>query len=83
MILDEAKEIIQGERREAYGPVHESFEKIARLWSEVMGYKVTPQQVALCMVQLKIAREIARPKKDNRIDIINYAALLDQLHENN
>lgn len=47
----------------------------------MIGVSVTPQQVCLCMVQLKIARELNKPTRDNRVDLCGYAALLDQLEE--
>lgn len=80
-ILLEAEQIINGERREAYGDVRESFAKIAALWSVVLGVAVTPSQVALCMTLLKIQREANKPGYDNRLDAIGYIALLDKLTE--
>ena len=60
-LLQEANELIYGQREADYGSATENFGRIARLWSEVMGQQVTPEQVLLCMVQLKIARLIQSP----------------------
>ena len=75
---DHAKYIIggDGQRRADYGGVEESFTRIAALWSVVLGTAVTAEQVALCMIQLKLARLFQKPNHtDSWVDIIGYAAL--------
>jgi hypothetical protein len=79
-ILEEAHAIIIGPRREAYGSVEESFERVATMWSVLLGKTVTREQVALCMVALKLCREMQKPGRDNRVDICGYTALLDHLN---
>lgn len=79
---DTAKGLIggNGQRRQDYGGVEESFERIAKLWSVVIGTDVTAEQVALCMVQLKLARLFVTPNHtDSWVDIIGYAALGGQI----
>lgn len=71
-IVNEAVNLVTGDRQKAYGHPSKNFEDTARLWSVVLGIDVTPQQVALCMVQLKLAREIYGPKRDNLVDAIGY-----------
>lgn len=80
-ILEEAQKIIAGERREAYGPVEESFLRIAAIWTGILGKPVTPKEVALCMIGLKTYREANKAGRDNRIDIVGYAVLADQLEQ--
>ncbi len=80
-ILEEAQEIISGPRRESYGSVEASFTRIANLWTPIVGIRVTPQQVALCMIQLKVAREANSHSRDNLVDISGYAALLGDLNK--
>ena len=80
-ILDEAKRLVAGDRREAYGPIRKSFEGPATMWSVILGTEVKPQQVAQCMIALKMCRELNRPKRDNRVDICGYAHLLNCLEE--
>ena len=79
-VLEEAAKIIWGERRDTYGPAENSFERIARGWSVILGQELTAEQVALCMIWLKIARELVVPKRDNLVDICGYAALLEVIH---
>lgn len=63
------------ERGESYGSVRENHLRIARLWSVVLGQDVTPEQVALCMTCLKVARLIETPDhEDSWIDIAGYGA---------
>ena len=82
-IFEDAATIIAGDRRQSYGPVHESFQNVADVWNAILRGKardtITPQQVALMMIGLKLIRESNRPDRDNRVDICGYAGLLDLL----
>ena len=62
-------------RGESYGDVRQNHQRIAALWSVVLGQDVTPEQVALCMTCLKVARLIETPAhEDSWIDIAGYGA---------
>lgn len=78
-ILEEAQNILYGDRQKEYGNVSQNFNNIAALWSIVLGVPVTPKQVALCMTQLKIAREMTKPKRDNVVDACAYLAALEKM----
>lgn len=78
-ILDEAKAIIEGPRRESYGNAADSFGLVARGWSDILGHPVSSRQVALCMVWLKVCRDANKPQRDNLVDIAGYAALAEKL----
>jgi hypothetical protein len=76
----EAEGIINGARRDAYGPVEESFQRIADLWSPIFGTQVTVQQVSAAMIVMKVARELGgEHHRDNLVDICGYALLWDRL----
>jgi hypothetical protein len=78
-LLDEAEAVL-GQRRAAYGPAADAMAAIAGRWSITLGQSVTPAQVALCMIDLKIARLAFDPRHhDSVIDIIGYAALLHEV----
>ncbi len=79
--LDNAKQLIDGPRRQAYGPVRESFGRVALAWSGILNKEITPQQVALMMIAFKVMRESNSHQADNIDDIAGYAALLEQLYE--
>jgi hypothetical protein len=78
-ILDEAKRIVYGERGENYGHPFEDFSRTAKIWSAILDIEITPEQVALCMVGLKISREVNRPKRDNVVDGAGYFENLDMV----
>ena len=62
-------------RGENYGDVRQNHQRIASLWSVVLGQDVTPEQVALCMTCLKVARLIETPAhEDSWVDIAGYGA---------
>jgi len=78
-MLQEAAGII-AERGAAYGDVATSMSVIAERWSITLGHAVTPAQVLLCMIDLKLTRLAHDPThKDSVADIIGYAALLPEV----
>jgi len=78
-VLKEADDLVTVERQKQYGSPFENFSVIAKFWSPILGVEVTPEQVALCMVQVKISREIFKPKRDNRVDMAGYTKTLDMV----
>lgn len=78
-ILDEAKALIYGERAAAYGPVSASFARIAAMWTIVLGHDVTPEQVGLMLVTMKVCRQVHKPQHDNLVDIAGYVGCIDKL----
>jgi hypothetical protein len=81
--LDRVKSIL-GNRSKEYGPPLESFERIARAWSETMGCEITPVRACQLMIDLKIARLRNDPTNvDSMIDIIGYTCCLHELAASN
>jgi hypothetical protein len=84
-IAEEADDIINGPRRESYGPVEQSFRRHALSWTAILLPKltadITPSEAALMMAALKINREANTPNRDNRVDLIGYTLLVDKLEE--
>lgn len=80
---DRAFELITGDRRNSYGAVSKSFERMALLFSGVLHHKltspVTAHEAGLLMCALKVGREAAKPAEDNRVDLCGYAGLLAEL----
>ena len=72
---------VTGPRQRDYAHPRVNFQRIADLWSPVLGVEVTPEQVALCMIQVKVAREINRHTRDNLVDLIGYTLTLDACRE--
>lgn len=79
-LLDEAAELIHGDRNKTYGSPVENFENTAALWTIQLrnklkpGEEITAPEVALLMIHLKMARTINQPKRDNFLDVAGYAA---------
>ena len=79
MLLQHAVGVIENRER-IYGPAAESFEAVAARWSLVLGITVTPAQVALCLIDLKLARLSHDPKHlDSIVDVAGYAACLREV----
>jgi len=79
-ITDEARRLVRGERADAYGPADESFRAIGRMWGALLGTgDIEPRKVALMMAALKLHRESHKASRENRVDLVGYALLADQL----
>lgn len=75
-LFAEASSIISGDRQAAYGSAKENFARTAALWEQALGASVSPVDVAVCMILLKIDRLKTSPAKaDTWVDILGYAAL--------
>lgn len=79
-LASEAVSIVTTSRQENYAHPTINFQRIADLWSPVFNQKVTPAQVGLAMILLKVAREINRHTRDNMVDLIGYTLTLDALY---
>jgi hypothetical protein len=78
-LFDHAAGVVTRRRRE-YGEPVELFDHIARRWSLTLGTKVSPAQVALCLIDLKLARLVRDPKHlDSVVDVAGYAAVLREV----
>lgn len=77
-ILQEAENLTNGDRQKAYGHPSVNFKNIADGWNWYlkMQYEIDinlqPQDVAMLMTLLKLAREVHLPKRDNLVDAAGY-----------
>lgn len=80
-VLEEAEEIIHGDRRASYGDPQESFERVWWLWTPIIEAKNLsgPEKAALCMMQLKVARYLKSRDRDSVVDMAGYAGCLAQI----
>ena len=68
------------ERGEDYGDALPLFRAVARRWSVTLGFDVSPAQVAICLIDLKLARLSQNPKHADSIrDIAGYAVILAEI----
>lgn len=80
-ILDEAKKAVEA-RGQIYGSAAPNMARTAALWSAILQKPVTADDVALCLIALKIARLLETPgHRDSIVDIAGYAAVLGALHD--
>jgi hypothetical protein len=85
-ILDEAKNIVDGDRAKEYGDVDASFTRIAALWSAYLSDETIPFlveinkfDVAKMMILLKVSRAAESNHRDSYIDIAGYVACVDKM----
>ena len=79
MLLQHAAGVVEN-RRDQYGDPGPLFDHVAKRWSLVLGAKVTPAQVALCLIDLKLARLVREPAHlDSIVDVAGYAACLREV----
>jgi Domain of unknown function (DUF6378) len=77
--LHHAAEVL-AQRRHEYGPPAEHFKQVAGRWSLTLGTAVRPEQVVLCLLDLKVARLAHDPgHRDSLIDLIGYSVVLHEL----
>ena len=80
-ICQEAQRIVHGPRRDGYGHPRKNFADTAAVWSVILGVPVTPQQVALCMIGVKLCRQVKKNNRDNLVDMCGYALCHELLAE--
>ena len=87
-ILDEAKDIIYGDREKTYGEPDVNLKRIATLWNAYMSAKaqsnsttIEPEDVCWMMVLLKASRQMNTPKRDNLIDAAGYIGLIERIQK--
>ena len=81
-VLLEAESLVNGPRNDSYGPPGADYAKTAKIWSGVLLPKlredITPAEAMLCMIAVKMSREVHRHKRDNLVDIAGYAECIEQ-----
>jgi len=87
-ILDEAKDIIYGDREKTYGAPDKNLKSIAGYWANHLHtrfgvyHDVTPEDVCIMMVLLKAARlgnDITH--RDSQVDAVGYLALMERIQK--
>jgi hypothetical protein len=80
--IDAAKVIINTDRNQEYGDPAENMKDIAQMMSVILrpalkdGAEIRPEQVAMCMIAVKLSRMTTSPKKlDSWTDIAGYVGV--------
>jgi hypothetical protein len=87
-ILTEANRLVHEDRSEAYDHPLDNFTRTAKLWQVALekvlkvDAVITPEMVGICLLLLKVARELHCQKRDNLVDAAGYAeAVAWVIHE--
>jgi hypothetical protein len=86
-VLEEAEGLIYGDRKEQYGNAAKNFGDIAHLWEPILGVRPSAEAVALCLLQLKVARAIndiragKDIKRDTIVDLAGYAGCIEKIQK--
>ena len=79
-LLEEATNLINGQRKEDYGDAKASFERIAAFWSNYLGVPIGSQDVINMMALMKLARLAHTPShRDSLADCVGYLLLSDRI----
>lgn len=80
-VLQEADRLVATDRQSAYGHPLDDFTRTGRMWGAILGTDdVPPETVALCMVAVKLSREVNHHKRDNLTDMAGYAKCASLVH---
>lgn len=86
-ILHEADRLTSRDRNQDYGHPYDDFGKTAKIMTVILqdilkeGCEVSREQVALCMIGVKLSRQLHQRKRDNLVDICGYARTLEMVIE--
>jgi len=80
-ILKEAGKLVTKDRGDDYGHPIVDFSRTAKMWSAILDTEVRPQDVGLCMVALKIGREVNKHKLDNLVDMVGYTMTVQMVED--
>lgn len=79
-ILNKADNIVNNRKEEIerlYGPFSEGMKKAASIASLMSSKIITPKDMYVCMIALKLSRESYNHKEDNLLDAVAYLGALN------
>ena len=82
-ILDEAQEILEGDRESDYGDPVANFNRISGIASSILDYTITPEECVVVMMAVKLSREHYKHKRDNLVDLVAYTEIYNRVREQN
>jgi hypothetical protein len=81
-ILQQAEKLVNGDRDKTHGEKLTNHKNIALLWSAYLEMQITPKDVAILMVLLKLARTKAGEHNlDDYVDACGYSAIAGELSQ--
>lgn len=82
-ILEEAQEILEGDRESDYGDPVANFNRISGIASSILNETITPEQCVVVMMAVKLSREQYKHKRDNLVDLVAYTEIYNRVRELN
>lgn len=82
-ILEEAQEILEGDRESDYGDPVANFNRISGIASSILNETITPEQCVVVMMAVKLSREQYKHKRDNLVDLVAYTEIYNRIRELN
>lgn len=79
-LINKLLEEIEASKLKEYGPASVSMQKIADVWSVLLGINIRAYQVALLYSAAKLVRASHTYKEDSYLDLIQYAKIANQIH---
>ena len=84
-ILTEAHQLVNGPRQDAYSHPLEDYSKVASLFHDMTGIKLTAEQAVTFMICVKLARIATNARRgrwhhDSVVDAAGYLACLSMIH---
>ena len=76
-VLEEAIATVEVSRMDEHGHPYVNMCMVRDLWSTILDTSITLDQVSLCMMALKIARQVQNSNRDNIVDIAGYCLVLE------
>ncbi len=86
-ICQEADRIVDVDRQAQYGHPLDNFGQTSEMVTALLrgklkpGAVVSPEEVGLIQILVKVSRESNYPKRDNRVDIAGYAKTVELVHQ--
>jgi hypothetical protein len=80
-ILEEAQDILEGDRESDYGDPVANFNRISDIASSILNETITPEQCVVVMMAVKLSREQYRHKRDNLVDLVAYTEIYNRIKE--
>lgn len=79
-MLRSAADIVDGARNATHGNKRQNMQHTADMWSAYLGYPITAEQVAICMVLVKVSRtKCGTAIDDHYVDMAGYAAIAGEV----
>ena len=78
-ILKEAARLTSNDRQNQYGDPRINHCRIADFWTTYLETEIKPEQVAICMALVKIARLMETQSEDSFVDLAAYAAIAGEI----